>query len=142
MLELFGREYLLVSHCARHGFCFHIIVCNSTIYVFFVPAAINMVTAATAIKANLGVTLFAYIFTAAQVGWVFLWAIAFSGTLNQTYTCNDAGQCTNPSYGLLFLLLLSFYFTQQVLQSCVHVTVAGTVGTWVRSRPKHLPLSN
>jgi hypothetical protein len=31
----------------------------------------------------------------------------------------------------LFLLFLSLFFTQQVLQACVHVTVAGTVGTWV-----------
>lgn len=91
-----------------------------------------MVTAGTAIKANLGVTIFAYLFTAFEVAWVVLWSIAFSGTFNATYSCDDAGQnCTSVNYGFLFLLLVSFYFTQQVLQSCVHVTVAGTVGTWV-----------
>mmetsp|Transcript_16458 Transcript_16458/g.30592 ORF Transcript_16458/g.30592 Transcript_16458/m.30592 type:complete len:474 (+) Transcript_16458:122-1543(+) len=93
-------------------------------------AAINMVTAGTAIKANLGVCLFAYLFTAIEFGWVILWSIAFAGTLDSTYSCNANGYCTDPNYGLLFLLFVSFFFTQQVLQSSVHVTVAGTVGTW------------
>jgi hypothetical protein len=90
-----------------------------------------MVTAGTAIKANLGVTIFAYLFTGFEVAWVVLWAIAFSGTMNATYSCDANNVCTNPNYGILFVLLVSFFFTQQVLQSCVHVTVAGTVGTWV-----------
>ncbi len=34
------------------------------------------------------------------------------------------------NWGYFFLLMLSFYFTTQVLQNSVHVTVAGTVGTW------------
>jgi hypothetical protein len=93
-----------------------------------------MVTAGTAIKANLGVTIFAYLFTGFEVAWVVLWAIAFSGTMNATYSCNE-NVCTDPNYGILFVLLVSFYFTQQVLQSCVHVTVAGTVGTWVSLFP-------
>jgi hypothetical protein len=90
-----------------------------------------MVTAGTAIRANLGVIIFAFLFTAIEVAWVVLWSIAFSGTMNVSYSCDANNVCTNPSYGILFVLLLSFYFTQQVLQSSVHVTVAGTVGTWV-----------
>lgn len=89
-----------------------------------------MVTAGTAVKANLGVTLFAYLFTALEVGWVVLWTIAFSGVFDKTYVCNANGVCTDPNYGFLFLLLVAFFFTQQVLQACVHVIVAGTVGTW------------
>lgn len=95
-----------------------------------------MVTAGTAIKANLGVTIFAYLFTAFEVGWVVVWSVAFSGILNGEVTCDADNICTTePNYGFFFLLLLSFYFTQQVLQSCVHVTVAGTVGTWVSLGP-------
>jgi hypothetical protein len=77
-------------------------------------AAINMVVAGTAIKANLGVTIFAYLFTLLEVGWAVLWAIAFAGTYDATYTC-DANAC-DVNYGFLFLLFVSFYFTQQVLQ--------------------------
>lgn len=79
-------------------------------------AAVNMLTAATAIKANLGVTIFAYFFTALEVGWVVLWSIALAGVFNQTYTCTGENCNPSPSYGILFLLFLAFYFTQQVLQ--------------------------
>jgi len=89
-------------------------------------AAINMITAGTAIKANLGVTFFAVFFTLLSVGWLMIWSIAFAGVYE--VSC-DADECY-PNYGILFVLFLSLFFTQQVLQSCVHVTVAGTVGTW------------
>ena len=94
-------------------------------------AAINMVTAATAVKANLGVTISAMFFTILEIGWLVLWAIAVIGTYDQTNICDENGASCSPAYGYFFLLFLSLFFTQQVLQSCVHVTVAGTVGTWV-----------
>ena len=74
-----------------------------------------MTTAVTAIKANLGVTAFAYLFTIMAAGWSLLWAIALSGTMEQTVTCDEQGAC-DLSYGLLFLLFLSFFFAHQVLQ--------------------------
>ena len=33
-------------------------------------------------------------------------------------------------WGYLFLLLLSYFFTHQVIQNTTHCVVAGTVGTW------------
>jgi hypothetical protein len=77
-----------------------------------------MVVAGTAIRANLGVTIFAYLFTLFQVGWGVLWSIAFAGTFDATYGCdaNQANCSGSPNYGFLFLLFVSFYFTQQVLQ--------------------------
>ena len=94
-------------------------------------AAINMVTAGTAIKANLGVSVCAIVFTLLELVWMAIWMIAFMGVFEETYNCD--GDVCNPNYLYLFLLFLSLFFTQQVLESCVHVTVAGTVGTWVRS---------
>lgn len=86
---------------------------------FRIPfAAVNMTTAVTAIKANLGVTVFAYLFTLLAAGWSLLWSIAVSGTMEQTFTCNAQGVC-NANYGLLFLLFLSFFFAHQVLQVSV-----------------------
>mmetsp|Transcript_16490 Transcript_16490/g.41371 ORF Transcript_16490/g.41371 Transcript_16490/m.41371 type:complete len:467 (-) Transcript_16490:1309-2709(-) len=92
-------------------------------------AAINMKTGGTAIKANLGVTICAMFFTLLSVGWLVLWSISLSGIYEKTYFCDANGRCS-PDYGVLFGMFLSLFFGQQVLQSCVHVTVAGTVGTW------------
>ena len=93
-------------------------------------AAVNMTTSATAIKHNLGSIIWAYIFTAILVGWIVLWSISFSGVFNSTYVCNDINQQCEVNYGLLFLLFVSFFFTQQVIQGCIHVMIAGTVATW------------
>lgn len=92
-------------------------------------AAINMLTAATAVKANLGVTIFAIFFTILEVAWLVLWAIAMVGVYDKTTKCDANSQC-DINYGILFGLFVCLFFTQQVLQSCVHVNVAGTVATW------------
>merc|ERR1712127_428839 len=56
--------------------------------------------------------------------------LAFIGTYDQTTVCDDqTGQCT-VNYYYVFLLLISFYWTQQVLMNTIQVTVAGVVGTW------------
>jgi len=51
-------------------------------------------------------------------GWSCFWFMGFSSSLNSNNT------------GILFLLLLSYYWVHQVLSNTVHVTTAGTVGTW------------
>jgi hypothetical protein len=89
-------------------------------------ATINLVTGITAIQANFGVTTFAYMFAIIAAGWSVLWSIAFAGLFEYTYDCNDANECTNPNYGYMFLLFVSFFFTHQVLQ------VSGYCG-WSRS---------
>jgi hypothetical protein len=93
-------------------------------------ASCNLVTALTAIKSNWGVVLYAYVFTLFAAGWSILWAFAFVGVYDQTYQCDENNFCDDPSYGLLFVLFVSYFFTHQVLQNSVHVTVAGTVGHW------------
>jgi len=93
-------------------------------------AAVNMLTAGTAIKANLGVAMFAIFFSLLSIGWLVLWSIALYGVYDSTRVCDEETGACSPNYGILFVLFLSLFFTQQVLESCVHVTVAGTVGTW------------
>jgi hypothetical protein len=90
-----------------------------------------MTTAITAIKANLGVTAFAYLFTILAGCWSLVWTLAVAGIMQNGSTCDaDGANCGSPSYGLIFLLFLSFFFAHQVLQNSVHVTVAGVVGNW------------
>jgi hypothetical protein len=94
-------------------------------------ATANLVTAITAIKANIGVSLIGYFFAILSISWYLLWCFVFVGIWIQTSCDPETNVCTGqPNGGFLFLLFLSFFFTWQVLQNCVHVTVAGTVGTW------------
>jgi hypothetical protein len=91
-------------------------------------AAVNMSTAIAAIRANFGVTLFAFLFPILGVFWTIIWVIAFTGVMEQQYS--DDPDNSSAVYGYLFLLFLSMFFTEQVLENSVQVTVSGVVGTW------------
>merc|ERR1712113_198682 len=53
------------------------------------------------------------------------------GTLFVMNNCNANGECENDPNGLvLFGLLISYFWTAQVCRNVVHVTSAGTIGTW------------
>lgn len=105
---------------ALMGFLFFAILIYYTMRVWSrIPfAAANLNTALTAIKANLGLAIYAYLVLALAFGWSIWWNVAASGSM---YSYGS---------GVLFLFLLSFYWTHQVLQNTLHVTAAGTVGTW------------
>jgi hypothetical protein len=76
------------------------------------------------------VTFYAYLFAILAGLWSICWSVAFVGVFDSTYTCDANNVCTDVNYGYLFLLFLAFFFGHQVIQYSVHVTVAGTVGTW------------
>ncbi len=88
-------------------------------------ATANLVTAGTAIKANLGLALYAYVFAFLAGAWAVCWALAVMGVFDQTYSCmedaNGMQVCSQPSYGILFVLFLAFFFVQQVLQVTLHI---------------------
>ena len=79
-------------------------------------ASVNLVTACTAIKGNLGVLIVAYLFTGLGVLWSVTWSVAFVGVFDTTYECDENNVCSDPSYGILFVLFLAYFFTHQVLQ--------------------------
>jgi hypothetical protein len=91
-------------------------------YAYFVWSRIpfataNLVTACTAIKANLGVAIYAYIFAIFAGLWSVTWSVAVFGVFDDTYTCDEQTNiCSNPSYGILFVLFLALFFVQQVIQ--------------------------
>lgn len=100
-------------------------------------AASNLVTAAEAVKSNSG--LFLVAFSSIVIGfiWTICWGCSFAYFISiykiscgdQTDECEDDGM-NGMSSIVLFLLILSFYWTHQVLSNTIHVTVAGTVGSW------------
>ncbi len=94
-------------------------------------AASTLVTALTAVKCNMGLAFFAYNNLAITFLWSLWWSIAFLATFYVLGDCNAEFYCENDVNGfLVFLFLVSFYWTTQVIKNVVHVTVAGTVGTW------------
>lgn len=96
-------------------------------------ASVNLLTACTAIKKNCGVVIVAYFFVALAFGWTILWSISLMGVWEQVVETEvQVGeyQQNSVNYGYLFLLFLSYFFTHQVIQNTMHVTVAGTVGSW------------
>jgi len=99
-------------------------------------ATANLKTACSAIRSNCGVTIIAYVFTALAFAWTVLWSLALAGTQEYLLACEEVDvdgvtqTVCNPNYGYLFLFFLSFFFTHQVIQNCVHVTVAGVVASW------------
>lgn len=98
-------------------------------------ATANLITATTAVRNNLGITLIAYFFTALAVGWTILWTLSLVGLWDKTYSCttnaNNITTCSKANYGILFALFVAYFFTHQVLQNTVHVVTAGIVGTLV-----------
>ena len=94
-------------------------------------AASTLVTALTAVKCNVGLAFFAYNNLVVTFLWALWWATAFVATTYVMGDCNAEGYCENEINGfIVFLFLVSFFWTFQVIKNVVHVTVAGTVGTW------------
>jgi len=81
-------------------------------------AAANLKTALSAVKSNTGLIVVAYLVMAVAFAWTGFWIAGMAGSLA---TSNSA---------IVFLLLVSFYWTFEVLCNTIHVTTAGTVGTW------------
>ncbi len=92
-------------------------------------AATNLVTASTAIKANMGLTFFAFGAIFMNGLWLVFWSAGTYSTLFVVGNCNENG-CEDINSFYTFLFILSLFWTIQVIKNVVHVTVAGTVGTW------------
>ncbi|GMH62148.1 hypothetical protein TL16_g03416 [Triparma laevis f. inornata] len=62
-------------------------------------------------------------------GWTIWWVVNYLGIAYQENGGND-GDASGLNGGIVFALLICFYWAHQVISNVVHVTVAGTVGTW------------
>lgn len=94
-------------------------------------ASANLLTATSAIRNNCGVTLQAIFFVVLAFGWSLLWVIALLGIWDSTGSCtttNGVETCSDPNYGIMFVLFISYFFTHQVIQNTLQVVVAGVVG--------------
>jgi len=115
-------------------------------------AAANLHAGATAIRDNARVVLLAYTWGWIFIGWLILWTAFLYTTIDDgllnvcddadtdddtdddTDAVADADDChlemSRNTKIYIVLLVLSFYWTQQVSSNVLHTTVAGVVGTW------------
>ena len=93
-------------------------------------ASSNLRTALSAIQTNAGVCALAYGIAALANLWTIVWILAVVGISFKESTC-AAGVC-KPDLNMvtIIFLILSFYWTIEVFQNVLHVTVSGVVGTW------------
>jgi len=83
-------------------------------------AAANLATALAAVRANLGITIVAYLLTAIAFLWTVFWFLGLGSTFS----------ADSEATGIIFFLFLSYFWVHQVLSNTVHVTTAGVIGTW------------
>jgi len=109
-------------------------------------AAANLNTGLTAVKGNAGVVALAYLVVLVSYGFAVVWMLALAGVYDKEGLCSGSttgssgvnsdgtsAQVTcqaNLAWGYYFLMLLSMFWTQQVFQNTIHVTIAGVVSTW------------
>jgi len=117
MALLSGQMLMGLLGCAGFavGCCY-----AKAVWVRIPYTAANLTTALTAVQANLGLILVAYKFLAVAFAWSLLW---FAG-VGQILSAEEV------NLAVFFVLMLSFYWVHQVLTNLVHVTTAGTIGTW------------
>ena len=108
-------------------------------------AAANLRTGVAAIQSNLGIPCLSLSVIPVTIGWVVLWLyVTFMLTeskwlesqMSERQVTDDSGDThiekdlSGIAWFCFSLLLLSLYWTFQVIYNVIHTTVAGTVGTW------------
>jgi Plasma-membrane choline transporter len=86
-------------------------------------AAANLVTAVTAVRANIGLTFYAFLSIFLLLVWSVLWLVSASSTIFVLGNCDADGVCSNEVSGIaIFLFLVSFHWTIQVITNVVYVS--------------------
>jgi len=78
----------------------------------------------------------AYVSILVQGIWLLIWLVAASSVLNDLNNQNTNGSGQGAA---VFFLLLSFYWTTQVIKNVVHVTVSGSFASWYFLYPNAMP---
>ena len=106
-------------------------------------AASNLKCGITVLKSNLGLGLVSLVSMMGLFGYCVGWVWAFAGTMQldamldssaASYSENSSEdqsvEISTLGHVTVFLFVLSFYWTHQVLKNVVRATVSGVVGTW------------
>jgi hypothetical protein len=126
-----------------------VLVCYARAVWHRIPfAAANLKTALTCVRSNMGMAWLGLGGVPLFAGWAILWTYVATSALaspwmkeqeydvvitddqvSRSNTHEETG-ITGPGWLAIVALLLSFYWTWQVIKNVIHTTLAGTVGTW------------
>jgi hypothetical protein len=87
-------------------------------------AAANLVTAVTAVRANMGLALYAYVSLLLLVGWSFWWTVSSVSTIIVLEDAANEDRSSAINGIVIFLFLISYYWTIQVITNVVYVYCA------------------
>lgn len=112
---------LFANDSSGFGFCWLFVLICTGLYAYSVQdripfASANLRTALSAIQTNYGVCMMAYGVGMAANLWVVIWLLAFLGVAFRSSTCTDGSCDMHVSTISFVLLLLSYFWTSQVLQ--------------------------
>lgn len=101
-------------------------------------AAANVNTAMAALKENKGLFALSPVMLLIAAAWILVWGVSYVHITIQGkewfYECQNSSDdnCGMSAIGKVTFcaLLLSLYWTSQVIKNCFHTTIAGVVGTW------------
>jgi hypothetical protein len=131
-------------------FCFLLAFVN-LLFVYFVRHRIQFSANILSIVVQVlqqyrATTLVAYGAVVLQVVWMCIWIVAAAGTMHSfrnqerrvcdAYGCHTEGSSDGAVGMAWFFLLLSFYWTLQVIKNVTHVTTAGVVASWYFFAPQ------
>lgn len=114
---------LFANDSPGFGFCWLFVLIFTGLYAYSVQrripfASANLRTALSAIQTNYGVCMLAYAVAAVANLWVIIWLLAFLGIAfrSSSTTCTDGSCDMHMNPAAFGFLLLSYFWTSQVLQ--------------------------
>lgn len=146
-----GLNVFLAVLCAIAGFIMGVLATGIGALVTYlyaraiwdrIPlAAANLKTGVAALQTQLGVAFLGFTSLPFYTIWVVTWIYFFAATISTPFMLSQATEKVGDNgttqqvysstwYCILFLMLLSFYWTLEVIGNTVQTTVAGSVGTF------------
>lgn len=113
---------LFANGAPTFGFCWLFVLICTGLYAYSVQhrlpfACANLRTAVSAVQSNYGVCIVSYAISVTASVWVIIWLLAVLGVaFRSSSTCDDGVCQMHMNVIAAFLLLLSFYWTSQVLK--------------------------
>ena len=92
-------------------------------------ATANLKVGVTSLKMNMGILIFSFVIMLAQFAFTIWWALDYYA-IQQTFFPCDANGCENINGGVVFGMLLAFFWGQQVFYNVSHVTTCGMTASW------------